>query len=774
MSLLKLDNVGKIYVSEGNVAVGIRGVNLSFDPDEFVAITGESGSGKSTLLNVLSGMDTYEEGELFVEGQPTSHYLQPDWEQYRQKYISFIFQDYNIIDSFTVLQNVELALMTISDPKKRRERALELINRVGLTNHKKHKGSQLSGGQKQRTVIARALAKDSPIILADEPTGNLDSETAKEIIELLKEVSRGKLLIVVTHDFELLEEVATRHIRIFDGAVESDRMLRESKKAAEQAEENAKQSEEVAEHAEEIPAAAKADNTKVSAFSNGLRLGRALFTSKPKLSLFLVFLLLFGMVALFFMTALCGGFTDMFRPFYLFQKTEGRLVVVRQDSQPISDTELGDIAKKTGAKDSIHCDYLLDIFIEDCFGETTATGDYDIKHEGNCRYEYDREYGTPTYGRYPQAADEVLLKLPYYYNAKLEPFGLGHDTINLNGCIYKIVGTLFDVDTNEEPVCIFNREGFLKATALMGMVLSYKEGTLDGEKLDFQRVLLMCSSELEPDKIYCANEPFSKKLKEGGAFEFTLKGTGTFVRGYKGRFEYPSLMKDYNSERTYGNKDLTDVFTGEISRMYRIYCVKEEYLVLIVGTKVMEDMFRDAVEGVYAQASLMFDNDEDAKKASDILRNDGYMAITTDETYSPDMNTLVELILTGVMLGVLWFVIILLIIFVINLCTNRSVEAFRGDLAIMRSMGIPVRVIKIGMYVRMGLALLPALLLIPVLRYVVYHNTLLSLVLRYLSPAHYVFLIVGLIFMTWRVTRKQVRNLFRTSVKASLRGGDAA
>ena len=113
MSLLKLDNVGKIYVSEGNVAVGIRGVNLSFDKGEFVAITGESGSGKSTLLNVISGMDTYEEGELYIDGQPTSHYLQPEWEQYRQKYISFIFRDYNIIDSFTVLQNVELALMTV-------------------------------------------------------------------------------------------------------------------------------------------------------------------------------------------------------------------------------------------------------------------------------------------------------------------------------------------------------------------------------------------------------------------------------------------------------------------------------------------------------------------------------------------------------------------------------------------------------------------------------------------------------------------------------------
>ncbi|MBE6673958.1 MAG: ABC transporter ATP-binding protein, partial [Ruminococcaceae bacterium] len=225
MALLTLKDIGKIYVSEGNVSVGIRGVNLSFDRGEFVAVTGKSGSGKSTLLNVISGMDSYEEGELYIENQATSHYLQSEWEEYREKYISFIFQDYNIIESFTVLQNVELALMHIESKEERRARALELIDRVGLTSHIKQKGSRLSGGQKQRTVIARALAKDSPIILADEPTGNLDSATSKEIIELLREVSRDKLLIVVTHNFEELKDCATRHIRIFDGAVESDHAI---------------------------------------------------------------------------------------------------------------------------------------------------------------------------------------------------------------------------------------------------------------------------------------------------------------------------------------------------------------------------------------------------------------------------------------------------------------------------------------------------------------------------------------------------------------------
>ena len=208
MALLTLKNIGKIYVSEGNVAVGIRGVNLTFDRGEFVAITGKSGSGKSTLLSVISGMDTYEEGDLLIEGKSTAHYTQPDWEEYRQKYISFIFQDYNIIESFTVLQNVELALMHITDPRERRRRAMELIRRVGLSDRVRQKGSKLSGGQKQRTVIARALAKDSPIILADEPTGNLDGENSELVMKTFQRLAHeeGYCIVIVTHDPQIAEE----------------------------------------------------------------------------------------------------------------------------------------------------------------------------------------------------------------------------------------------------------------------------------------------------------------------------------------------------------------------------------------------------------------------------------------------------------------------------------------------------------------------------------------------------------------------------------------
>lgn len=229
MSLIKLENVSKYYKSGEGVSVGMQKISLEFNIGEFVAVTGESGSGKSTLLNVISGLDSYEDGELYIQDEETSHFLVKDWENYRSKFVGFVFQNYNIIDSFTVYENVLLALEVQNYPRKeRKKRALELIDKVGLTSHKHHKASKLSGGQKQRAVIARALAKDTPIIVADEPTGNLDSESSKQVISLLQELSKDKLIIIVTHDYDQVKEIATRHIKMHDGEVVEDKTLKQN------------------------------------------------------------------------------------------------------------------------------------------------------------------------------------------------------------------------------------------------------------------------------------------------------------------------------------------------------------------------------------------------------------------------------------------------------------------------------------------------------------------------------------------------------------------
>ncbi len=216
--MLKLENVSKIYYTQGIVATGISKVNLELNIGEFVVITGESGSGKSTLLNVISGIDSYEEGEMYINGKETSHYTEKDFEEYRKKYIANIFQSFNLINSYTVYQNVELVLL-LNGYKRRqiKKKVLDIIDKVGLTKFKNTKVSKLSGGQKQRVAIARAIVKDTPIIVADEPTGNLDTKSAYEIIELLKNVAKDKLVVIVTHNIEQVEKYATRIIKMHDG-----------------------------------------------------------------------------------------------------------------------------------------------------------------------------------------------------------------------------------------------------------------------------------------------------------------------------------------------------------------------------------------------------------------------------------------------------------------------------------------------------------------------------------------------------------------------------
>ncbi|MDY3195763.1 MAG: ABC transporter ATP-binding protein/permease [Paracholeplasma sp.] len=225
--MIRLEGISKYYTTDANVVMGLRKVNLELKIGEFVAITGESGSGKSTLLNVISGLDKYDDGEMYVLGEETSYYSTDELEQYRKLYIGFVFQNYNIIDSYTVLENVMIALALQGYPKeKRKSRALELIDKVGLSSHVNHRSSKLSGGQKQRAVIARALAKDCPIIVADEPTGNLDQQSGEMIMALLKEIAKEKLVVVVTHNYEQVAPYATRKIRMYDGEIVEDKELK--------------------------------------------------------------------------------------------------------------------------------------------------------------------------------------------------------------------------------------------------------------------------------------------------------------------------------------------------------------------------------------------------------------------------------------------------------------------------------------------------------------------------------------------------------------------
>ena len=221
--MLTLKDIRKDYVVGDTTVHALRGVSISFRESEFVSVLGQSGCGKTTLLNIIGGLDQYTDGDLVINGRSTREYKDRDWDTYRNHTIGFVFQSYNLIPHQSVLANVELAL-TISgvDKAERRERAVKVLERVGLGDQLNKKPNQMSGGQMQRVAIARALINDPDILLADEPTGALDSETSVQIMELLQEIAKDKLVVMVTHNAELAERYSTRIVRLLDGQITGD------------------------------------------------------------------------------------------------------------------------------------------------------------------------------------------------------------------------------------------------------------------------------------------------------------------------------------------------------------------------------------------------------------------------------------------------------------------------------------------------------------------------------------------------------------------------
>ena len=221
--MLKLKNIKKDYKTGDFIQHALKNISVSFRKNEFVAILGPSGSGKTTLLNIIGGLDRYDSGDLIIDGKSTKGFKDKDWDAYRNHAVGFIFQSYNLISHISVLENVEMG-MTLSgvSAAERRKKALELLEKVGLKDHAHKRPNQLSGGQMQRVAIARALANDPKIILADEPTGALDSKTSTQIMELIKEIAKDKLVIMVTHNAELAKDYASRIVSMKDGVILDD------------------------------------------------------------------------------------------------------------------------------------------------------------------------------------------------------------------------------------------------------------------------------------------------------------------------------------------------------------------------------------------------------------------------------------------------------------------------------------------------------------------------------------------------------------------------
>lgn len=350
---IKLQNISKSYYSETAVTQALRKVNLTFAMGEFVAITGESGSGKSTLLNIIGGMDTFDEGEMYVDENPTFQYDEEEWEEYRRTKIGYVFQDYSLISYYSVLDNVMSALLVLgTEEKAAEETARYYIGQVGLSGYETHRASELSSGQKQRLSIARALAKNTDIIVADEPTGNLDSETGEQIVKLLGELSKDRLVIMVTHNYEQAEPYVTRKIRIHEGQVISDTAVNiKEEKAAEEGKRKTKR----------LGMEGKKWQHRLA-----LRFAKKnALSQKGRTFLFTTFLFVIASVSFLFIGELFMNRDDYATRDYshatFYREDNKRLVVKRSDNEPLTKEDLEKISSTGNVVTVDPYDYANDI-----------------------------------------------------------------------------------------------------------------------------------------------------------------------------------------------------------------------------------------------------------------------------------------------------------------------------------------------------------------------------------------------------------------------------
>ena len=753
MAILELKEIGKIYATGNAIAVGIRRVNISMDKGEFVAITGKSGCGKTTLLNVMSGLDSYEEGEMFIYGEETSHFIESDWDQYRREYISFIFQDYNIIESFSVLHNVEFALTHIKSRKERRAKAIELVEKVGLTSVMKQKGSKLSGGQKQRTVIARALAKDSPIILADEPTGNLDSESAKSIIALLGEIAKEKLVVVVTHNIEELEGYATREIRIFDGEISSDEKrlnnyLDENKEINEltRLSEDTKEEDEVIELETEIiiPASKRnvvLEKVKVIAKNKALlnkeaiNLGFRRYLSMPKLTSFVTVMCMVSVLGMALIISLLTsiGFASSISQ-NMFEPEEGRLIVASNEKIVVTDAEKDALANKYGATHR-NRDVLADIGeVPIFYSINNQSYNYDSTA---ILYKYDEQ--KISIGRAPKASNEIMLRVPYAYKHII----LSDDVIQANICfldeLYVITGCTFYLD-NTIPAQVFLSDS--------AYGLTYKRSVLNKFVAKYYYV---------GDKVIISPgltgmQSFNY-FRNSSDLSFSHKAFLKYDVGEYALEQCPSITEDF------------DLYIVPMNNLYgetHSYDYKE-------GIYISEEKADEIMMDHDYQFSLLFKTDKEAKACiPELIKQNYSVSLSTAQKINPESE--IDAKLKDMLTTLLWITSIVFIGIFLGLCSVRVHSSQKKDIAIFRTMGVDAKVIKVSMYWYNFIAILPCLLISTIIMITLFFTPA-GLVFSYIQPWGFVALWTGL-FGTMIVTTKIVnRKIFRETVRKNLKGG---
>lgn len=726
--ILRLENVSKFYKSANNVALGIRKVNVSFKMGEFVLITGASGSGKSTLLNVLSGMTSYEEGVMYINGEDSSYFGHDEYEKYRKDYISCIFQNYNIIDSYTVYENIELALIARGIEKKdRKDIVIDVAKKVGVYKRLKNKVTKLSGGEKQRVAIARALVSDSPILVCDEITGNLDHDTSLEIIELLHSVSAGKLVLMVTHDPEEVMQYATRVISMHDGMIQNDKVLKEVSDDQ----------------------GWQIKDTKPISKKEIFRLAGKSFKNTPKKSILLVLIILVATIFIGFACASIGASTSNREDLYVYR-----------GSQTILDKRRIMIKKKNG----------------------TALSDADytyFRSLENVKYVFDDEYALnkSVNGSYV----DYDVDFYYYVSGYIFPIEMINQK-ELTGGSMPTLATEFVLETNESNYdslkralgkeISFNVDGLQLILTLKGYIINnecispiiYASGDVYG---------IM-------EEISLAE---SKNVKFGYAYM-----SDTFVKGPSlpnntivGYTRYDE-ERDQNTvslvwQTTYESGTINDVNityktmpsvsaslqdAGNSSYAY----FTDDYSYFSIYA-VSSDIYAQFDTGITYQTSLFVNNSSKVNSILTQLNEGNYIAInaySTPENYSGDILNAILSVFLYVFCVVLTFIIYLLA----HLSLKNVIYSERKDLLIMRSLGMNAHQVTAQIYIKLvGASIVTTILFISTsiaLHFVYFPSYHVLYAISSMRVIEMVYTFLLMISMTFFLSRKFAKNIFNANI----------
>ena len=701
---IELRKVSKYYAGEDTVSMGFSRIDLDLDIGEFVAITGESGSGKSTLLNVISGLDTYEEGEMFVCGEDTTAYGTEDYEIYRKTYIGNIFQDFNLINSYTVYQNIEAVMLLCGKKKKEcKQRINELIDLVGLSSYRRTKVSKLSGGQKQRVAIARALAKDAPIIVADEPTGNLDSASAQSVMETLAKVSTDKLVVIVTHNYEQAEPYVTRKLTMHDGKIIEDKTVAPPRlSSAEQyvSDIDAPQPEEArpregrvarAEKAEQAAEAGKETMHAEPVYRpRKMRKGAELMLGiRNTFNLPAKFILLF-IVYFFVSTAVLSQYATTKNSMhesellgsnpYFINTSSDRIIVKKADESAFTDADFKLVENTPNIREIVKNDLAVDT------GVSFSMGDFYI--EGPVMPINDVKPGEIAYGHMPENEYEIVIKLDATSDALISMGDSGDEYIGQTVVLkdmsqmqtyefshkIKVAGIIVDNSLDEDSD--FDLYGYSTIYAseavsnelLISMMAAMSKSELNfgGTKVnnDYDRSIFS-SSKVPDGTVYLfEDQTYYYKDEKAKGEDFGLKIKNRFFES-EGEYTVEEIITNKNCKELVG-------------------IPKDEYDMYYNCVFISNNDFRKLFDKGFYQISAYMVNEQDSEETLAALNEKGFTTLALKDSLSDTtggFNVVISLMTYGRLL--LEFLILFFIAYAVIRLIMRSRNSYYSTLRIL-------------------------------------------------------------------------------------------